>query len=375
MEGMRRLMHEVLTVGGRRIGKGAPCFIIAELGTGFTQGPEHAFRLITAAGQSGADCVKVQIVFADEILHPLAGKVSLPSGRISLFEHFKRCEREVSFYRKLKEYTEAQGLVFLCSVFGTKSLSMAVELGVCMIKTASPELNHFPLLQAIGGTGLPAVLSTGVSTLEDIEKALAVITRNVCILHCITSYPAPENEYNINVIPFLRKRFRIPVGVSDHSLDPELVPVLAAARGAALVEKHFTLQKDGPALDDPIALVPSEFRRMTEHIRQAETLPLTEVLAQMEDRYGKARISAVLGDGRKELAPSEKDNYYTTRRSLLALVPIPKGNRLHEHNTALLRSEKNLRPGLGPQVIPAVYGKTARRFIPAGKGIAWDDLE
>jgi sialic acid synthase SpsE len=368
-------MAEILSVGECRIGGGQPCFIIAELGTGHTQGMEYALELVRAAKQCGADCIKVQIVFADEILHPLSGKVRLPSGEVSLYEHFKMCERDLAYYRKIKEYSEGQGLLFLCSVFGAKSLGMAVELEVSMVKVASPELNHYPLLKQIALRGLPAILSSGVSTLEDIGKALTVIPRNVCVLHCITSYPAPENEYNLLVIPRLKALFGLPVGVSDHSLDPELVPVLAIACGADLIEKHFTLSKQGKALDDPIALDAEEFGRMVSGIREAEALTPDGALEGVKQRYGEKRAAAVLGDGVKRLATSEKPNYYTTRRSLIALASIPKGSVITAENTSLLRSEKNLEPGLDPEFLSVIYGRTARKPIPSGKGITWDDLE
>jgi sialic acid synthase SpsE len=367
-------MTEVLRAGTRRIGGGGPCFIIAELGTGHTRDMDHALRLVRAAADCGADCVKVQIVFADEILHPLSGKVKLPTGEVSLYAHFKTCERDLAYYRRIKEYAEALGLVFLCSVFGKKSLDLAGRLGVCMVKVASPELNHFPLLTEIARRGIPAVLSSGVSTLEDIIKALAVIPRNVSILHCITSYPAPENEYNLRVIPRLKERFRLPVGVSDHSLDPVLVPLLAAACGADIIEKHVTLSKQGGALDDPIALDADEFGRMVRGVREAEAEAPGRVLERAARQYGKERVAAVLGDGIKKLAPSEENNYYTTRRSIIALRPIPKNTPITEQNTALLRSEKNLVPGLGPEFLPSIYGRTAGRHIPSGKGITWDDL-
>jgi len=363
-----------LNVGEHRIGRGKPCFIIAELGTGHTRDMGYALELVRATVRCGADCVKVQIVFADEILHPLSGNVKLPTGEVPLYECFKACERDLAYYRRIKEYAEEQGLLFLCSVFGTKSLDLAGELGVRMVKVASPELNHYPLLTEIARRGMPAVLSTGVSTEEDIGKALAAFPRDVSILHCVTSYPAPENEYNLRVIPWLKARFHLPVGVSDHSLDPMMVPVLAVACGADIIEKHVTLSKLGGALDDPIALDADEFGRMVRRVREAGEIGADEVIERMTGEYGGERVAAVLGDGIKRLAPSEEHNYYTTRRSIIALKSIPKHAPITRENIALLRSEKNLKPGLDPEYLPALYGRTASRHIPSGKGITWEDL-
>jgi sialic acid synthase SpsE len=352
-----------------------PCFIVAELGTGFTEDLQYARRLVEAAKQAEADCVKVQIVFADEIVHPLSGKITLPSGKIALYDHFKMCERELDYYIRVREYAEQCGLVFSCSVFGEKSVKIAEKLDVKMIKIASPELNHYPLLRAIARLKRPVILSTGVSTLADMEKALAIITQNAAFLHCVTSYPAPENEYNLKVLPSLKALFGVPVGVSDHTLDPELVPSVAVVCGAKIVEKHFTLRKQGKALDDPIALDKVEFKRMVRAMRKVESMPQDVARLYVNRVYGRDRVKAVLGDGIKKLAASEKENFYTTRRSILTLTDIQKGELFSEHNTAILRSEKNLAPGLSPEFLPVIYGRKARRRIEAGKGIVWKDIE
>ncbi|HAK45165.1 MAG TPA: spore coat protein, partial [Spirochaeta sp.] len=202
-------------------------FIIAEIGTSHNGDLDRASMLIDAAAAAGAGCVKTQIIFADEIIHPKTGVVELPGGSIRLFDRFLELEQDFEFYRKLKNLTEAAGLEFLASPFGYMSLDWLLKLGCKMIKIASPELNHFPLLELAAGTGKKLLLSTGVSKLSDIEAALNCIAsvsetarQQAVLMHCITSYPAPEEEYNLNVIPALSGRFGIPAGVSDHSLDP-----------------------------------------------------------------------------------------------------------------------------------------------------------
>jgi N-acetylneuraminate synthase len=168
------------------------------------------------------------------------------------------------------------------------------------------------------------------------------------------------------------------VGVSDHSRDPVLVPALAALYGAALIEKHFTLDASGGGLDDPIALGPRDFAALVKEVRAAETEAAagrgTEAREALEAAYGKERVLRVLGSGLKTLAPSEAANYATTRRSIHALRDIPAGERLAAENTALLRSEKNLRPGLPPDMWETVLGRPASRDIPAGEGLVWDDV-
>jgi sialic acid synthase SpsE len=176
----------MMQLGRRRIGKGEPCLVIAELGTSHQGDMDAARELIDAAVAAGADCIKFQLVYAEEILHPLSGEVDLPTGRIALYERFKSMERSLPFYGELKTHTEAAGALFLCTPFGIRSARELRSLGVEALKIASPELNHLPLLQEAAGYGLPLFLSSGVSTLADIERALAVTGRGATVLmHCI----------------------------------------------------------------------------------------------------------------------------------------------------------------------------------------------
>jgi sialic acid synthase SpsE len=363
----------MIGIGGRNVGAGAPCFIIAELGTSHLGSAAKARELTDAAAEAGADCVKVQLVYADEILHPLSGIVDLPTGKIELYRHFKDFELDVSFYRSLKKYVEKRGLVFLCSVFGLRSARELRAMGAGAIKIASPELNHFPLLREVSSYGLPLLLSSGVSTLGDIEKALAIVGKKAVLLHCVTSYPAPEEEYNLRVLGSLRSVFGVETGVSDHSLDPILVPALSVLNGACVVEKHFTLDKSGTGLDDPIALEPAAFASMAGRIREAEREPAA-VRAFLETGYGSARVSRVEGSGIKSLAASEKGNYERTNRSIHALSDIRRGEIISEGSVAVLRTEKKLRPGLSPEFLSMVIGARALRAIPAGEGVEWEDV-
>jgi sialic acid synthase SpsE len=363
----------MIAFGARRVGAGEPCMIVAELGTSHQGDPARARELVDAAGRSGADCVKLQLVYADEILHPLSGEVDLPTGRIELYRHFKTLEKDISFYREIKEYAEARGLFFLASAFGIQSARELRSLGVAAIKIASPELNHFPLLREVSGYGLPLVLSSGVSTLSDIERAISITGRNVVLLHCITAYPAPEEEYNLRILLNLSGIFGVETGVSDHSLDPVLVPALAAANGASVLEKHFTLSRGGTGLDDPIALEPEAFRKMVDRIRAAELDP-SAARARLCDEFGGDRVARVEGNGVKALAASEKGNYNRTNRSIHAVKEIPRGERISEEMVAILRTEKKLQPGLGPEHLGLVIGAVARRSIPSGEGVVWEDI-
>jgi N-acetylneuraminate synthase len=360
--------------------------IVAEIGTSHGGDLGRARGLVRAAAFSGADAAKFQCVYAAEILHPAAGKVRLPGGDIPLYERFQALERAQDFYAELKALTEDAGLVFICSPFGIQSARVLRDIGTPAIKIASPELNHFPLLREAASFDRSIILSSGVSTLADIEKALSVLRESsgggrgpdLTLLHCVTSYPAPEEEYNLRVIPNLAAVFGVPVGVSDHSSDPVLVPVLAVLHGAAMIEKHFTLDTAGGGLDDPIALSPDAFAAMVQEVRDAETEKaagrVAEALEAIEAAYGRDRVRCVLGNGVKRLAPSEALSYATTRRSVHACAEISAGEKFSAANTAILRSEKNLRPGLGPEFHELILGRPAARTVPAGEGITWSDV-
>jgi sialic acid synthase SpsE len=356
----------MITIGNRTLGPGKPCLVVAELGTGHLGSRERARELVDAAAEAGADCAK---------FHPLSGAVDLPTGRVELYQRFRELEQPVSFYGEMKKYAESKGLLFLCSPFGLRSARELRALGVAALKIASPELNHLPLLEEAAGYGLPLVLSSGVSTLADIERALAITGRDrVVLLHCITAYPAPEDEYNVALLASLRAVFGVEVGLSDHSLDPVLVPVLAVLHGARIVEKHFALSRAGYGLDDPIALEPASFARMVRGIREAEAAGPADELHLLEKEYGADRVRRVIGTGVKDLAPSERDNYQRTNRSIHAMAEIPAGSVITADAIAVLRTEKRLRPGLGPEFLPVMTGRRAVRTIPAGEGITWGDL-
>jgi sialic acid synthase SpsE len=352
--------------------------IIAELGTSHNGSIEKAKELINAAAQAGAGCIKFQMVFADEILSPNTGEVPLPGGKIRLYDRFKALELEIKFYEEVKEYTESKGLLFLCTPFGLKSANILKQLQPKMVKIASPELNFTSLLEEIADWGLPALLSSGVSRLSDIETAIEIFKNkkesSICLLHCVTSYPAPETDYNLNILPNLAAIFGVPVGVSDHSADPELVPALSIAMGAAVIEKHFCLSKNDPGLDDPIALPPEDFSKMTRAIHRAAEAADNETIAYYSRERGEALVRQILGSGVKELAPSEKANYRLTNRSIHALRDIQKGEIIKKGDYACLRTEKILRPGLEPIWEKNIEGRTAKNFIPSGEGIRFEDI-
>lgn len=367
--------------------------IVAEIGTSHEGSLEKAKDLIDASLSSGADAVKFQWVYADEILHPDTGCVSLPTGTVRLYDRFKSLECGSEFFRELCDYTHKKGGAFVCSPFGLKSLGELLSIHPDYIKIASPELNHYPLLNALcdyrnaqksdGKNAIPVIISSGVSRLSDIEVAIEIIGReNVTLLHCVTSYPAPESEYNVRLITNLKHIFGIETGVSDHSLDASLIPVLSVMCGASVIEKHITLSRKTNGLDDPVALEPAAFSEMVHEVHQAEavlrhygeTLGGEKIIEQLSEAFSPEKIRACLGDGVKRLAASEKENYSRTNRSLHYMRTIKKGEKITTTDIALLRTEKELSVGVNAEFLPVITGKTLFRDVKSGDGVKLEDF-
>ena len=367
--------------------------IIAEIGTSHEGSIEKAKALVDAAADSGADTVKFQWVYADEILHPDTGFVKLPTGNIPLYDRFKQLECDISFYKEMIDYVHSKGCKFCCSPFGTRSLRELLSLNPDIVKVASPELNHFPMLKALaqyretqkarGEKLIPVVISSGVSKLSDIDAAINILgTDNVSLLHCITSYPAPEEEYNLNLITNLHRIFGVGTGVSDHSLDPILVPVLSVLAGGTIIEKHITLSRETSGLDDPVALEPEQFATMVHVVHQTEAvlrhygaeIGYKRAIDQLAESYGIEKIDSVLGDGVKKLAPAEKANYGRTNRSIHFMNDMKKGDVIKAGDVAVLRTEKVLTPGISPEYIDEVIGAVLSQNVKAGEGLQWKHL-
>lgn len=367
--------------------------IIAEIGTSHEGSEEKAFKLMDCAIEAGCDAVKFQWVYADEILHPNTGFVKLPTGNIRLYDRFKQLECPVSFYKKMVDYAHSKGGKFCCSPFGLKSLEELLSLNPDIVKIASPELNHFPMLKKLaeyragqkarGEKPVPVIVSSGVSTMKDIKACISVLgTEDVSLLHCITSYPAPESEYNLKLISTLKDQLGIEIGVSDHSLDPVLVPSLSVVCGGSIVEKHITLSRKTAGLDDPVALEGEQFALMVHCIHQTEAVMKRYgqvkgeeySLEQLSESYGKEKVLACLGDGVKKLAASEEANYGRTNRSIHFMRDMKAGEVIRAEDVAVLRTEKVLTPGIGPEFLEQVVGNTMARDACDGEGVTAEAL-
>jgi sialic acid synthase SpsE len=373
-----------------------PVYVIAEIGTAHSGSFEKAKQLILAAASSGADCIKFQWVYANEILHPKTGMVQLPTGTIPLYERFKQLEVSPVFFEEAMNFVHSLNKDFMCSPFGIQSLEELFSLKPDFIKIASPELNHFPMLHRLlelekeyssqnENHFIPVVLSSGVSTMEDICKAISILEPlqkgtslkgqpSLSLLHCVTSYPSPSEEYNVSVLKYLSKQFDIPVGISDHSLNPLEVPLVSTTQGGTIIEKHITLSRKTEGLDDPVALEPSDFAMMTHSLHKIEKMTDEEAFEHCISLFGKEKTIAICGNGIKDLAPSEKANYTRTNRSIHYMRDMKKGDVLTSEDIKVLRTEKILSPGISPEHYESVLGKVLSKNVEDGQGLQWEDL-
>jgi len=311
-------------------------FIIAEAGVNHNGQLDLAYRLCDVAKQAGADAVKFQTWKTESILTkdvPKAEYQKLTDTKSgSQFDLIKKLELSYSQFEKIYRYCEKIGIKFLSTPDEEESLSFLVKLGVDRIKVGSGDINNIPYLRKIGMTRLPVILSTGMSTLADVEKAFDTLTASgssqITLLHCTTNYPCPVEEVNLRAMQTLSSAFKVPVGYSDHTSGIE-VAVAAVAMGALVIEKHFTLDHNMEGPDHKASLDPEELNRMIKSIRN---------------------IEKALGDGIKKPNQSERKIEKVVKKKIIAAKHITKGEILSENNITLKRSENGISADLWDMV-------------------------
>lgn len=299
--------------------------VIAEIGVNHNGSVELAKSLITSAKSSGADTVKFQTFLAQELVTkdaPLAvyQKENLRDAT-SQFDLLEKLEFGTTELLELQDYTHSNKLSFLSTPFELQSLDVLLDLGLERIKLSSGNLTDVPLLRAVGQSDVKVVLSTGMSTLEEVDAALEIllssgVTENaIMLMHCTSAYPAPPEELNLSVIGFMRERYGVDIGYSDHSESIQL-PALAVMAGAIAIEKHITLDRNLPGPDHKASLETNEFREMVSLIRYAER---------------------VIGKPVKEVTPSEHAVRSVARKSIVAKENIIVGEVFSLNNICLKR--------------------------------------
>jgi N-acetylneuraminate synthase len=342
------------SLGARRIGPGAPCFVIAEAGVNHDGRLDQALRLVDAAVAAGADAVKFQTFSAAALVTPYAAKARYQRETTdpaeSQFDMLARLELSRDMHDRLVEHCRSR-ITFLSTPFDEDSVDLLDSLGVTAFKVSSGELTNVALLRHLSGKKKPVLLSTGMGTLSDVELALEQFGEEVpvALLHCVSNYPTVPADANLRVIATLRRAFGVPVGFSDHTTGTA-VALAAVARGASIIEKHLTLDRSLPGPDHRASLEPQEFRGLTASIRDVE---------------------AALGDGRKRPVAAERDVAAVARRSLVTACDVSKGTRL----TVDMVTRRRPGAGLPPSALPFVIGRRAGHDLPAGHVLALDDFD
>jgi N-acetylneuraminate synthase len=338
-------------------------FIIAEAGQGWRMGSpdrdlEMAKVLIEVAAGAGADAVKFQTFRAETLYVENAGQViPLPRNgkQVPVKDMIAEYAMPYEIIPELARYTVSCDLSFMSTPFSIEDFE-ALDPYVKMHKIASYEISHLRLIEAVGRSGKPLILSTGASGEEDISWAVEAFYnaggKDLVLMQCTASYPAPPDAMNLKVIPWLAGRFGVSVGLSDHSRNPLHAPLLALGLGARVIEKHFTLSNLLPGPDHEMALTPEELKTMVRYLRDAEPM---------------------LGQMVKEVLPQEKPLAQYARRGLQAVKDIRKGETLCEGiNVSILRPGDQ-RLGLHPRHLIHMEGRNATRDIPKGDGIQEGD--
>jgi len=332
------------------IGYGHPTYIIAEIGANHNGDISIAKKLIDKAAAACVDAVKFQTYKAEKLYSRRAPKFS--KDDMKPFDLIKANELPREWHNELARYATQKKLHFLSSPFDYEAVDQLDDVGVPAFKVASFELTDLELLRYIAKKKKPVILSVGMATLGEIEEALTVIRseRNddIVLLHCTSLYPSPIDVVNLNAIQTLQVAYKIPIGFSDHTLGIH-IPIAAVAKGAAVIEKHFTLDRHMKGPDHLFAVEPEELKQMVRNIRDVEK---------------------ALGTGIKERSPQEQEMYEKGRRSIIAAQDIKKGTKL-TRDILLVK-----RPGYGikPKYIDVIIGRKANKDIKKDQWITWDDI-
>jgi N,N'-diacetyllegionaminate synthase len=338
----------VLRIGKRLVGEAQPCFLAAEVGINHNGDMDLAHRSIDAAVEAGADAVKFQNYHTEDFLsdrtltheYVSQGKTVVESQ----FDMFKRCELAPEKLRELHEHCNQRSVIFFSTPTSETGIQELIEIGVPLLKNGSDYLVNLPLIRAMARTGLPAVISTGMATLDDVKDAVEAFRgaggKDLILLHCTSSYPTPPEDVHLRKIGAFSAAFDCAVGLSDHT-EGNVAAIGSVALGACMIEKHFTLDKNLPGPDHRFSADPMEFRTLVESVRS------------MEKSLGSA-----------ELKPSASEQLGRSdyRLSCVAARELPAGRCLVASDIAFRR------PGFGfpPKQLDTLIARELVRTVPPG---------
>jgi len=335
------------------LGRGSRVFVIAEMGINHHGSVEKAMQMIDEAADSGADAIKFQSFRVDKLLIPSQNQYARQTEFLdSEYQTMRRCELSRENQEKLKRHADDKNILFLSTPFDEETVDFLDILGVPVFKIASSDITHVPLLRHVATKGKPIFLSTGMSFLSEVGDALQVLrasgAEEILLMHCVSVYPTPPQNMNLRSLETLQSHFALPVGISDHS-EGILLPLIAVALGAVVIEKHFTLDKNAPGADHKCSMDPKELKKLVRSLRDVE---------------------ASLGDGRIKPSDIEEEGRLFRRRSIVAAVDI----RAHETIAPWMLSFKRPGSGLEPQYNEKITGMIARRNISRNTILQWEDL-
>ncbi|WP_394558652.1 pseudaminic acid synthase [Aquipseudomonas alcaligenes] len=333
-------MDTCISIAGRKIGSSFPPYIIAEMSANHNGSMDVAFRIIEAAKKAGADAIKIQTYRPDTITL----KSDLPDFRINdglwagktLYELYEWAHTPWEWHAPLFEHARKVGITLFSSPFDNTAVDLLEELNAPAYKIASFEAVDLALIKYVASTGKPMIISTGMANAEEVQEAIAAAREGGCqelaILHCVSGYPAPAEEYNLHTIPDMMRRYGLVTGLSDHTLD-NTTAIASVALGASIIEKHFTLDRSGGGPDDSFSLEAHELEALC---RDSKT------------------VCAALGKVDYTRKPSEQGNLIF-RRSLYYVRALKAGELITAD------AVKSVRPGFGlpPKLIDSVIGKVA----------------
>lgn len=332
------------------IGNEYPVYVIAEAGINHNGSLSTALKMIDSAKRAGVNCIKFQTHITEKEMI----KSNIKPGNISkrsLWDIIKSCELTENEEEKIKKYCQKEKILFLSTPFSVEAVDRLEKLKIPAYKIGSGELTNFHLLHYVAQKNKPVILSTGMSTMNEIKQTVMLLKKfrvPLILMHTVSSYPADYSLMNLGVIEKLQRTFNLPIGISDHSLGI-YVSLGAVAKGACVVEKHFTLNKKMPGPDQKISLEPKELAELVK---------------------GCKAVKLALGDIKK-ISIYEKPILKFARESVVSTTNIKKGNVFSEKNISTKR------PSTGK--IPAkdyfrILGKMAKRNIPNDKQLSWNDI-
>ena len=331
------------------------CYVIAEIGVNHNGDINLAERIIYEAKSAGADAVKFQSFYADQLASKDTPKVdyqvSNSDPNESHYEMLKKLELDKASHYRLFAYCKSLNIDFISTPYDIESAKFLNELGVLLFKTASADLIDLPLHSYIASTCKPVLIATGMANLEEIEDTVNLYensTNELLLLHCVSNYPASDISLNLKALNLLSSVFKLPIGYSDHSAG-SLASCLAVALGSQVIEKHFTLDKNLPGPDHKASSTPLEFSLLVKAIRKTELM---------------------LGAEQKKMQPEEIQMAIISRKSLVAAVDISSGQKIQPHNLMLMRPGD----GIPAKFLSSLVGRVALRDIAKHEKISWKDF-